>query len=207
MIMRNQIFRKWAVTFVALFAMVSQPAYCDRIKDFTTVAGQRPNQLVGYGLVMGLDGSTSKDGSSAGVSTNTDRERFLKRRREFDCIIIGGNTARSERYAITPCPLVVISRHKSNVLISNPNAFWWNMEPVEALEKAKREFGPDILVEAGPSLLLEYLKAGVIDQLEISITPVTGGEHLIDLNEALRGFEITEDRKVDETRFVTAKKH
>ena len=156
---------------------------------------------------MGSDGSTAKAGSSVGVSTDTDRERFLKRRREFDCIIIGGNTARSERYSITPCPLVVVSRHKSNVLITNPNAYWWNMEPVEALEKAKREFGPDILVEAGPSLLLEYLKAGLIDQLEISITPITGGDHLIDLNEALRGFEITEDRKVDETRFVTAKKH
>jgi hypothetical protein len=76
-------------------------------------------------------------------------KRFLKRRREFDCIIIGGNTARSERYAITPCPLVVISRHKSNVLITNPNAFWWNLEPVQALEKAKREFGPDVLIEAG----------------------------------------------------------
>lgn len=157
-------------------------------------------------LVMGSDGSTSKDGSSAGVSTNTDRERFLKRRREFDCIIIGGNTARSERYAITPCPLVVISRHKSNVLITNPNAYWWNMEPAEALAKAKREFGPDVLIEAGPTLLTEFLNAGLVNQLEISITPISGGEHLIDLNEALRGFEITEDKKVDETRFVTAKK-
>ncbi|MFM8447886.1 MAG: RibD family protein [Candidatus Nanopelagicaceae bacterium] len=157
-------------------------------------------------LVMGSDGSTAKDGSSAGVSTNTDRERFLKRRREFDCIIIGGNTARSERYAITPCPLVVISRHKSNVLITNPNAFWWNLDPAEALAKAKREFGPDILIEAGPGLLNEFLKLGLVDQLEISITPISGGDHLIDLNEALRGFEITEDRKVDDTRFVTAKK-
>ena len=157
-------------------------------------------------LVMGSDGSTSKDGSSAGVSTNTDRERFLKRRREFDCIIIGGNTARSERYAITPCPLVVISRHKSNVLITNPNAYWWSMEPAEALAKAKREFGPDILIEAGPSLLGEFLSAGLVDQLEISVTPISGGEHLIDLNDALRGFEITEDRMVEETRFVTAKK-
>jgi len=155
---------------------------------------------------MGSDGSTSKDGSSAGVSTNTDRERFLKRRREFDCIIIGGNTARSERYAITPCPLVVISRHKSNVLITNPNAYWWNMEPAEALAKAKREFGPDVLIEAGPTLLTEFLNAGLVNQLEISITPISGGEHLIDLNDALRGFEITEDKKVDETRFVTAKK-
>jgi riboflavin biosynthesis pyrimidine reductase len=155
---------------------------------------------------MGSDGSTSKDGSSAGVSTNTDRERFLKRRREFDCIIIGGNTARSERYAITPCPLVVISRHKSNVLITNPNAYWWNMQPAEALAKAKREFGPDVLIEAGPTLLTEFLNAGLVDQLEISITPINGGEHLIDLNDALRGFEITEDKKVEETRFVTAKK-
>lgn len=155
---------------------------------------------------MGQDGCTSKEGSSAGVSTNTDRERFLKRRREFDVIIIGGNTARSERYAITPCPLVVISRHKSNVLLTNPNAFWWNLDPKDALDKAKREFGPDVLIEAGPALLQEFLNAGLVDQLEISITPIVGGDHLIDLNDALRGFEITEDRKVEDTRFVTAKK-
>lgn len=157
-------------------------------------------------LVMGQDGSTAKDGSSAGVSTNTDREKFLKRRREFDCIIIGGNTARNERYAITPCPLVVISRHPSNVLITNPNAYWWNLEPKVALEKAKREFGPDILIEAGPTLLNEFLALGLVDQLEISVTPTTGGEFLIDLNDALRGFEITNDEKVEETRFITARK-
>ena len=155
---------------------------------------------------MGLDGSTSKEGSSAGVSTNTDRERFLKRRREFDCIIIGGNTARNERYSFTPCPLVVISRHPSNILISNPNAYWWNLDPVAALEKAKREFGPAVLIEAGPALLNEFLKAKLIDQLEISVTPITGGEHHIDLSEALRDFEITNDETISETRFVTAKK-
>ncbi len=156
---------------------------------------------------MGSDGSTAKDGSSAGVSTNTDRERFLKRRREFDCIIIGGNTARSERYTITPCPLVVISRHPSNVLITNPNAYWWNLDPKSALEKAQREFGSAILIEAGPALLNEFLREGLVDQLEISVTPITGGEHYIDLNDALRGFEITNDEKVNETRFVTARKN
>lgn len=157
-------------------------------------------------MVMGLDGSTSKDGSSAGVSTETDRERFLKRRRQFDCIIIGGNTARNERYSITPCPLVVISRHPSNVLIGNANAVWWNLDPKSALEKAQREFGSSVLIEAGPALLTEFLKLGLVDQLEISVTPFTGGEDLIDLNEALRGFEITNDEKVADTRFVTAKK-
>lgn len=32
-------------------------AYAERIKDIATVQGVRPNQLLGYGLVVGLDGS------------------------------------------------------------------------------------------------------------------------------------------------------
>ncbi len=35
-------------------------AQADRIKDLTNVQGVRPNQLIGYGLVVGLDGSGDK---------------------------------------------------------------------------------------------------------------------------------------------------
>jgi len=35
-------------------------AHADRIKDLTTIAGIRSNQLVGYGLVVGLDGTGDK---------------------------------------------------------------------------------------------------------------------------------------------------
>ncbi|WP_249115923.1 flagellar basal body P-ring protein FlgI [Azoarcus sp. L1K30] len=38
-------------------ALVQAPASAERIKDLTSVAGVRDNQLVGYGLVVGLDGS------------------------------------------------------------------------------------------------------------------------------------------------------
>lgn len=43
----------------ALLALVlqMQPARAERIKDLATVAGVRTNQLVGYGLVVGLDGT------------------------------------------------------------------------------------------------------------------------------------------------------
>ena len=33
------------------------PAHAERIKDLATIAGVRDNQLIGYGLVVGLDGS------------------------------------------------------------------------------------------------------------------------------------------------------
>ncbi len=41
----------------SLLLFICAPARADRIKDIATVAGVRSNQLVGYGLVVGLDGT------------------------------------------------------------------------------------------------------------------------------------------------------
>ncbi|MCU0950308.1 MAG: flagellar basal body P-ring protein FlgI [Burkholderiaceae bacterium] len=47
------------VLFIALAALtaLATPAHAERIKDLATIQGVRPNQLIGYGLVVGLDGS------------------------------------------------------------------------------------------------------------------------------------------------------
>ena len=42
---------------IALMMIVSMSASAERIKDLATVLGVRENQLLGYGLVVGLDGS------------------------------------------------------------------------------------------------------------------------------------------------------
>lgn len=43
---------------IALFALlITANAQAERIKDLATVQGMRDNQLIGYGLVVGLDGS------------------------------------------------------------------------------------------------------------------------------------------------------
>jgi flagellar P-ring protein FlgI len=41
----------------ALLLVVAFPSYADRVKDLVNVAGVRENQLVGYGLVVGLSGT------------------------------------------------------------------------------------------------------------------------------------------------------
>jgi flagellar P-ring protein precursor FlgI len=41
----------------ALFTLLAGPARAERIKDLASVQGVRSNQLIGYGLVVGLDGS------------------------------------------------------------------------------------------------------------------------------------------------------
>ena len=54
---RLKLFVNIAAAIFVLTAMTVTPVYADRIKDLASVAGVRDNQLVGYGLVVGLDGS------------------------------------------------------------------------------------------------------------------------------------------------------
>jgi len=42
---------------ILLSALIASAVSADRIKDLTDVAGVRSNQLVGFGLVVGLNGT------------------------------------------------------------------------------------------------------------------------------------------------------
>lgn len=157
-------------------------------------------------LVMGRDGSTSLEGSSAGVTTAADRAQFLARRRQSDVIIIGGNTARNERYRRTPVPLVVLSHSYPEIVGENPRAHWWNLSPVEAVRKAEREFGPSIFIEGGVSMIGQLLSLGLISQLNLSVTPMSGGENRADLTELLSYFTVVEQNEKGDTIFYSCTK-
>lgn len=47
-----------------LLIVIVQPIAAERIKDITSVAGVRNNQLIGYGLVVGLNGTGDKTGQT-----------------------------------------------------------------------------------------------------------------------------------------------
>ena len=154
-------------------------------------------------LVIGTDGSTSLNGNSEGISSAVDRKRFLARRRESDCLIIGGNTARADRYAKTPVPLVILSRSRPELLAINPAAHWWNLSPADAIIRAQRDFGEEILVEAGIAIISELLSLGLIDQLELSVTAAQGGDNRITADELLHHFKHVERTLVDDTIFYS----
>ncbi len=54
--------RYYSMSLTLLFALCSLPfaAYAERIKDIASFEGVRTNQIIGYGLVVGLDGSGDK---------------------------------------------------------------------------------------------------------------------------------------------------
>ena len=155
-------------------------------------------------LVVGSDGSTSKESRSAGVSSPADRQVFLQRRREVDCIIVGGNTARHEPYNRTPVPLIVISRSLVNPVQGNHLAHFWNCSPKQAVEKAQKQFGNKILIEGGVRMINELIDQSIIDELELSVTPASGGQDRVDWKGLIAKFAHCESREVDGTTFYSA---
>ena len=155
-------------------------------------------------LVVGSDGSTSKESRSAGVSSPADRKVFLQRRREVDCIIIGGNTARHEPYNRTPVPLVVISRSLVNPVQGNHLALLWNCSPVQAVEKARTQFGEKILIEGGISMINDLVENKIIDRLELSVTQAVGGDDQIDWKALIAQFPHCTSQEIDGTVFYSA---
>ena len=51
----GKILRPAAILACVLLALGSIPARAERIKDLASVQGVRQNQLIGYGLAVGLD--------------------------------------------------------------------------------------------------------------------------------------------------------
>lgn len=56
----------WMALFLAMTALfaLEHPAQAARIKDLAAIKGVRENQLIGYGLVVGLNGTGDKEGVS-----------------------------------------------------------------------------------------------------------------------------------------------
>jgi riboflavin biosynthesis pyrimidine reductase len=155
-------------------------------------------------LVVGQDGSATKNASSANITSKADRAIFLDRRRQVDVIIIGGNTARNEPYKRTPVPLIICSRGSTNPVAENPIAQLWNCLPSDAVDKARKLFGERILIEGGPKMIIDLVNSGKIDQLELSLTQATGGENIVDWQLLLTKFKNVEMKQNDDTYFYSA---
>ena len=152
-------------------------------------------------IVVGADGSSTINGSSSEVTSAADRATFLQRRRLVDCIIIGGNTARNEPYSKTPAPLVVVSKQEHPQL---PSAHVWDLDPKDALTRARQEFGDNILIEGGAFFISHLLEQNLVDVLELSVTNSTGGADIFDYKKFLYLAHRVTEKVVSDTTFYTA---
>ncbi len=64
MTLQRNLFRNGTLLLIAAAWLIATPVAAERIKDLTSISGVRNNQLIGYGLVVGLNGTGDKDTDS-----------------------------------------------------------------------------------------------------------------------------------------------
>jgi len=168
---------------------------------------------VSANLIVGLDGATTRNGSSSGLSPNADRKRFHQLRQESDLIIIGGNTARREPYKRTPIPLYILTHANVRLVPKNQLAKQFKMTPAQLLADIKLNFQKNeqsrpirVLVEAGPKLLLEMIENSLIDYLYLTVNTQLSGENQIQIQTLVEGFELISNEQIDGCEFRLYKK-
>ena len=163
--------------------------------------------VVSANLIVGVDGSTTANGSSIGLSNDEDRQRFHQLRGESDLILIGGNTARREPYKRTPIPLYILTHSKVKLQPKNQLAKQFQLTPKQLLEEVGSKFESTselpikLLVEAGPKLLLEMISQSLVDHLYLTVSLNKKGENKVDINELTKDFRLVRNETKKDYEF------
>ena len=161
--------------------------------------------MVVANLVIGSDGSTSKNGRSIGLSSQADRARFHEIRSKSNAILIGGETARREPYKKTPVPLFIVTHSHVRLQPKNQLAKQLNMDPIAAISEIEKFFegknDVQLLVESGPKLLQLLIDNKKINKLFLTINHAMTGENKIDIENLLKNFNLTSREKIDSDEF------
>jgi riboflavin biosynthesis pyrimidine reductase len=171
-----------------------------------------PKVITTANLIVGKDGSTTRTGSSIGLSTDEDRKRFKELRAKSDLILIGGNTARREPYKRTPIPLYILTHSKVRLQPKNQLAKQFALDPLQMIEEIATNFNSGqtspirILVEAGPKLLLQMTNQGLVDHLYLTVNAQLTGENPISITELTSSFELLNSEDVMPCQFRYYKK-
>jgi riboflavin biosynthesis pyrimidine reductase len=163
--------------------------------------------VVSANLIVGIDGSTTANGSSIGLSNDEDRQRFHQLRAESDLILIGGNTARREPYKRTPIPLYILTHSKVKLQPKNQLAKQFQLTPKQLLEEVGGKFESSselpikLLVEAGPKLLLEMITQSLVDYLYLTVSLNKKGENKVDIDELTKDFRLVRNETKKDYEF------
>lgn len=155
-------------------------------------------------FVIGSNGASSLNGESRGLSTPADRERFLARHHSAAAFIIGKKSAALENYGKTSVPIFVYSR--SSEVLHFPHPLMQQITVDRNLKEITQlidlRIAGEIVVEAGYGLLMPMIQEGVIDILELSISPIAGDGNYVDVERLLSFFDVTSDISIDDTRLL-----
>ena len=194
-------------------------------------ANGRPQ--VGLCMIASLDGSTSLDGTSGAMGSDTDRAVLRTLRAAADVIVVGATTVNAEGYRAPKKPgqrIGVVTRSCNldfnSELFTSGAGFVITCEsapevPVESLRKGRDALdlhraisaldADFVQLEGGPTLNAAMFEADLVDEINLTIAPLLlggSGVRLVqDMNEKMSRWQVAhllEENGYFYTRYLRA---
>ena len=106
--------KKVTILIFLLFNLFLQSAFADRLKDLVSIAGIRTNQLLGYGIVIGLNGT----GDS---TTNLTLQSIQSLISQFDIVVSTSDlTAKNAAAVMVTADLPAFSKPGQTFILAPP---------------------------------------------------------------------------------------
>ena len=155
-------------------------------------------------LVVGANNATTLNGASTGLSTPPDRARFLALHRSAGAIIIGKESAKTEDYSKTEVPIFIFSRLPEKLKLTHPQMQQITIDGdlADVARNINQRIAGDVVIEAGPQLLAALVAAGVVDVLQLSISPINGDDNFIDREKLMTSFDVESEDVIEGTRLL-----
>jgi dihydrofolate reductase len=155
-------------------------------------------------LVVGANQATTLDGKSAPLSTPPDRARFLALHRNAGAIITGKESAAVEDYSKTEVPILIFTRNSERLHFDHPlmQQVTVDRNLSEISRVLDSRIKGDVVIEAGPRLLMALISVGAVDKLFLSISEIAGDGNFIDTQALLADFLIEGDETIEGTRLL-----
>ncbi|GAA1178956.1 pyrimidine reductase family protein [Ornithinimicrobium humiphilum] len=167
------------------------PLDADRLAEWYAVPPEaRDRTWVRGSFITSLDGrATGPGGLSGGLNAGSegDHAAFHHVREQADVVVVGAGTIRSEGYGPLPrvnlavvtrsgdVPDKVLDRSPGDgevVVISGDGA---EVTPRQVLDEVGRRGWRSVVIEGGPSLFAPWVRAGLVDELCVTVRPVLVG--------------------------------
>ncbi|KKQ80797.1 MAG: FolA: dihydrofolate reductase [Parcubacteria group bacterium GW2011_GWC2_38_7] len=148
-------------------------------------------------MVMTADGFIAKNAeqTSTDWTSSADKQIFIERTKEAGVIIMGLTTYKTINKPL-PGRLNVILTREPEKETSIPNQLeYTNTQPAELLKQLEDRGYKEVILGGGSTINSLFLKAGLVDEMQITIEPLLFGGGLtlfnnLDLNQKLKLIEI-----------------
>ena len=128
-------------------------------------------------MALTLDGKIARnDQDFPDWTEKADKQYFVRRTKEAGVMIMGSKTFQTLPGALPNRKTVVVTRTPKES--GDSNLWYTDLPPKDIFSQLEKEGFREVIIAGGAAINTLFIKAGLVDQIEVTLSPLVFGEGL-----------------------------